>query len=316
MSLYYSAFGGRVCSDVPFPELPSADEAAADWTLRCMVKRPSQPVGRLLGKVVKGDCKVSLWSTESGYRLRHSCVGEYDISHDGSRIDWWRESDAADVMIQNDVVGRILPLIFHVRGALCLHASAVAIDRTALAFVADARVGKSTLAYSLVRAGAQLVSDDAVILETQPGVVMRRGVEHIRLRRDASERLARDGVAQRSPLDGKNVVRLGETSRVRAEELPLGGIYLLASARRGESPVRREFVQPRAATMLLMRHARMGRVLCGADGGEMLRRAASVTQQVPVYALHVARDLARINEVAEQLIEWHAHSLMATGTNG
>jgi hypothetical protein len=220
-------------------------------------------------------------------------------------------------MIQNDVVGRILPLIFHVRGALCLHASAVTMHGTAIAFVADARVGKSTLAYALVRAGAQLVSDDAVILETEPRVVMRRGVEHIRLRRDASERLVRGVRPERSPLDGKNIVQLGQASRVRVDELPLGGIYLLAPARRAEDPVRREFVPPRAATMLLMRHARMGRVLCGADGGEMLKRAASVTQQVPVYALHVARDLARIGEVAERLVEWHSESRkLATDTNG
>lgn len=319
MSHYYSAFGGRVCSDVFLPELPSTDAGAADWTLHHTEQRPPQPRGQLLGASAKGGCEVALWRTYSGYRLRHTCVGEFDISRDGASITCWRDKNVSDVQVQNDVVGRILPLVFHVQGALCLHASAVVVDGNAIAFAADPRLGKSTLAYALVRAGALLGSDDVVVVQTHPRVVMRRGVEHLRLRADVTERLACEEVSRRSALDGKDVVQFSEVSRVAEREVPLAAIYLLApfAARRRQDSVSRMRVQERAATMLLVRHARMGRVLCGTDGGEMLVRAAAVTRQVPVYALHVERDLARINQVAEHLLQWHGSRLaLATGTNG
>jgi hypothetical protein len=55
----------------------------------------------------------------------------------------------------------------------------------------------------------------------------------------------------------------------------------------------------------------------GADAGDMLVRAAAVTRQIPVYSLHIARDLAYMAQVAEQVVEWQSSSsTQATGTNG
>jgi hypothetical protein len=49
----------------------------------------------------------------------------------------------------------------------------------------------------------------------------------------------------------------------------------------------------------------------------MLVRAAAVTRQIPVYSLHIARDLAYMAQVAEQVVEWQSSSsTQATGTNG
>jgi hypothetical protein len=220
--------------------------------------------------------------------------------------------------VQNDVVGRILPLIFHERGALCLHASAVELDGRGIAFVADPKYGKSTLAYALVRAGARLVSDDVVIVET-PALTMRRGVEQLRLCADASEQLVPNQSLVRSDLDGKDVLQLALGRGVDDCRIPLRAIYLLAPfvARRHKEFAYRQSVAPRSAAMLLMRHARLGRLLCGTDGGEMMRRAAAVAREVPVYTLHVARDLARIGEAAQRLVEWHNDSVvLATGTTG
>jgi hypothetical protein len=38
----------------------------------------------------------------------------------------------------------------------------------------------------------------------------------------------------------------------------------------------------------------------------LLARAADIAGVVPVYVLHVVRDLDRIDQVAKQLFAWHA----------
>lgn len=318
MSHSYSTFGGFLASDLTLPELSPAECGAPDWTLRMSAQPLSPSHGKALGVVAKGACEIALWRTDSGYRMRHSCVGEYDITPDGTAITCWRYAGATDVAVQNDVVNRILPLLFHTHGALCLHASAVVVDGSAIVFVADARFGKSTLAYALVRAGALVASDDVAILATQPAVVMRPGVDHLRVRRDATAQLGRKGALCRSPLDGKDVLQFSTTRRVSAREISVAAVYILAPVARGsDASVLRSRIAERAATMLLMRHSRMGRMLCGADGGEMLRRAAAVARQVPVYVLHVVRDLGRIDDVACRVLKWHDQSAtLSTGTDG
>lgn len=315
---YYAAFGGVISSELSLPELSLANPGDSDWTLVRSAKLPEPAHATLLGSAIKGRCEVSLWRTDGGYRMRHSCVGDYDIARDGSLITCMRSGSAPDVSVQNDVVGRILPLVFHERGALCLHASAVELDSGGIAFVADPRYGKSTLAYALVRAGAQLVSDDVVIVET-PAATMRRGVEQLRLCSDASAHLVPNQSLLRSDLDGKDVLQFAPPRATDDGQIPLRAVYLLApfSQRRRRGIVYRQFVAPRAAALVLMRHARLGRLLCGTDGGEMLVRAAAIARAVPVYTLHVARDLSLIDEAAQQLVEWHEQSLvLATGTSG
>jgi hypothetical protein len=315
---YYTAFGGVICSEVSLPELSLANPGVSDWTLVRSDDLPEPAHATLLGSSIKGSCEVSLWKTDAGYRMRHSCVGDYDIARDGSLITCRRSGAAPDVSVQNDVVGRILPLVFHGRGALCLHASAAELDGGGIAFVADPRYGKSTLAYALVRAGARLVSDDVVIVDT-PAVTMRRGVEQLRLCADASEHLMPNQSLLRSDLDGKDVLQLAQPRGVAGGQIPLRAIYLLApfSQRGRREIVHRQLVAPRAAAMLLMRHARFGRLLCGTDGGKMLARAAAIAREVPVYTLHVARNLSRIDEAVQRLVEWHEQSIvLATGTSG
>jgi hypothetical protein len=39
---------------------------------------------------------------------------------------------------------------------------------------------------------------------------------------------------------------------------------------------------------------------------DVLERSYSIAQQVPVYRLTISRELGRIGDVAQQLIEWHS----------
>ena len=72
------------------------------------------------------------------------------------------------------------------------------------------------------------------------------------------------------------------------------------------SAVERERLDTVAATMALVMHAKLGAVLSGVESPVVLSRAADIARSVPVYALHVVRDLDRVEEVARLLCDWHA----------
>lgn len=73
------------------------------------------------------------------------------------------------------LVHLVLPLVFACRGALLLHASAVAIDGGVVAIAGASGTGKSTLAAALVGAGGRLVADDAVWITDEAGVATAVG---------------------------------------------------------------------------------------------------------------------------------------------
>jgi hypothetical protein len=65
-----------------------------------------------------------------------------------------------------------------------------------------------------------------------------------------------------------------------------------------------------SATISLVMHAKLGPVLTGAESPVVLTRAAEIARTVPVYALHVVRDLDRVAAVARTLFDWHAGDAM------
>lgn len=88
------------------------------------------------------------------------------VGRDGSdvRFEPHPEADATDVAkLRRGAVGLLLA---HLRGAIPLHGSAVAIDGRAAVFIGGTGLGKSTLAASVCDlAGASLLGDDAVTVE-------------------------------------------------------------------------------------------------------------------------------------------------------
>lgn len=92
------------------------------------------------------------------------------VNRDGTDVvfDVHPEGDVADAEKLRQ--GAVRLLLAHLRGAIPLHASAIAIDGRAVVCVGGTGVGKSTLAATLCDlAGASLLGDDAVTIERSGG---------------------------------------------------------------------------------------------------------------------------------------------------
>jgi hypothetical protein len=152
---------------------------------------------------------------------------------DGADI-WmaWREplifEDACTYL-----VGPILAFVMRLRGAACLHASAVEVEGRAIAIAGLAGAGKSTLAAALVTAGATLIAEDVVALRREEGgkLLCVPSYAGIRLWPESVELLfgRRDALPAISPTWDKRMLETTATATPRE----LAAVYFLD---RGEAP--------------------------------------------------------------------------------
>ncbi|HEX6316010.1 MAG TPA: hypothetical protein VFZ73_14165 [Gemmatimonadaceae bacterium] len=303
----YEVFGGRLRSELPLEELPMSTSASADWTLR-VVDGSLAPEGELLGTdTVFGDTQVRGFRSGDGLTLVFDDTGRFDVSADGSVITWHRPPDVVLEAAHADITSRVLALALHAGGVFALHASAVSIHGAGVAFLAPKYHGKSTLCSALVLAGARALSDDTVPVRTGDIPRLSPGLPRLRLWSDTAARLfGVDAHAAEAPR--KHVMDQLAPEQVETDTVPFRAAYVLNPVT--ELPegavAARDRLDTVAATMSLVMHAKLGPVLAGAESPVVLSRAAEIARVVPVYALHIVRDLARVDEVARQLFAWHA----------
>jgi hypothetical protein len=235
-------------------------------------------------------------------------------------ITWHPGGRAEPDLVANDVVNWAFAVALHAAGIHSLHGSAVAIDGAAIAFVADSGTGKSTLAAALVAAGAYLASDDLVAAEVcaDGTVLVRPGVPQLRLRDDAVGHVARPALAhdvdEFRAADGKRVLTGLPAERVQRASLPLRAIYVLTRGSAAQaSAAERERIGVTAAALALVRHAKLAPLLGGDELPVVLDRTAELARRVPIYSLRLARDITRLGEGVEQILEWHEEAHVRLG---
>jgi hypothetical protein len=304
----YEVFGGTLRSDLQITELPASQAAEPDWTLQVIDAASAVPDGEPLGiDTVFGETRVRGFRRADGFGLVFDDTGRFDVSADGSVITWHRPAEVVLASALSDVTSRVLALALHANGVFTLHASAVSIAGAGVAFMAPKLHGKSTLCSALVLAGGRALSDDTVPVRPGEAPQLSPGLPRLRLWTDAASRLFGLEQDESSTIQKHQMDRL-DASQVETRTVPFRAAYVLNPVE--ELPdglvAAREKLDSVAATIALVMHAKLGPVLTGAESPVILSRAADIARSVPVYALHVVRDLDRVGEVAQLLVSWHA----------
>ena len=318
-SRLYEVFGGTLRSELQIEELPDSRADAVDWTLRVVEATPAlEPDGVPLGAdTVFGETRVRGFRRSDGFGLVFDDTGRFDVSADGSVITWHRPHDVVIEAAQADITSRVLALALHAGGVFSLHASAVSIDGSGVAFLAPKHFGKSTLCSALVLAGARALSDDTV--PVRPGIQpeLAPGLPRLRLWTDTAARLF--GVSRdESRALRKHLMERLEETQIETRPVPFRAAYVLNPVTDLNTgvPASRERLDAVAATIALVMHSKLGPVLTGPESPVVLSQAADIARAVPVYGLNVIRDLERIDEVAQLLFSWHAGAGDIAGRSG
>ena len=308
----YEVFGGRLRSELDFPELPLAAEGSPSWDLR-MRSGPAKPVaGELVGRVdVDNRVTVELRRYDAGWRLAYSDTGIFEINPDGSHLDWYPGPDHDLSAARVDVLGRVLAVALHAQGILCLHGSAVAFEHGTVAFLAPKFHGKSTTALALARSGAKLVTDDCLPVELSDPPRARPGVHAVRLWRDSVDEVGHEGPLDTGP-GGKFLLTDLPVDRLMRAPTRLAALYFLTpvtDANDRTPAVERVPVHGLDASLSLLGQTKIGALLGGSEAGTLLQMASRVAELVPVYRLRVVRDFNRLDEVIEGIRALHGDLL-------
>ena len=186
------------------------------------------------------------------------------------------------------------------RGFGVLHASAVVIGDTAVAFLGDSGAGKSTVAAALCSRGHGLLADDLVTIEPSQLQIVEPLREPLRLHNDVLAALA----IVAAPLKLVD----GEKREFPAEMPPdpVGfrsvRIYVLADSHEFDQ-VRIETLESMEALYVLMRHSPAGALARLGASAVNLSALAAIARDLPVRRLVRPRKLALLANLAAAIEE-------------
>lgn len=308
MTSRYVAYGSLLESDIPLPNLPAAPTAdgAPRWRIvRESELAPMQAAKELGREPIYGDVAAVLHGHRDGLRISVGDTGSFDVGVDGI-IRAQPLETATDAFVRAHLLGRVLPTALHHEGWMPLHASAVLTREGVVAFLGPKGLGKSSLAAAMVEAGAHLVTDDTLPVEPSQPPRAWPGLQSLRLRADVRETLALDDAAI-TPHDAERAALAVGPERRSTRPHPLAALFLLAPAAddtTASGAVKIPYA-PVLAAAAITAHVKCGAMFGAGAAATMLGRAARLVHVVPVHQLVVPRDLARLPDVARQVLDWY-----------
>jgi hypothetical protein len=215
----YHAFGLTIQSGIELSSLPSASGPAENPVYIRIGEVPeSLPNARMPNKNLQASGESLLMNLPGFGRM---------FVHAGQEIRVAPSPETAPLLVRLVSLNLGLSAILHQRGALALHASAVATPGGAVLFCGNHRTGKSTLAVGLNQKGWSLLCDDKCAIIQQDGQVLALpAYPQVKLWRDAIEQLAVKAESGEKLPDIEKY-NLDLESSFHKNPIPLRAIYLL-----------------------------------------------------------------------------------------
>lgn len=287
----YTAYSLSIYSELPLPELiavPCLSNCFADVTIR---------LGRLdnVTKSNGSDCFIGQVSHVGIFLI---CQGKEIVVDPVSGVD--------EALLRTILLGPILAVLLRQRRYLVLHASSIAINGMAVAFMAESGWGKSTLAEAFHTQGYAVLTDDllAIKVDSSPPLVLP-SFPQIKLWPDAA--LSMGHTLETLPF--LHVQTAKRSHRLQQgffqDSLPLKRIYVLANGtQHAVVPL-----TPQAGFIELVRHTRAITLLKDLQfQQEHLHQCTNLLKHVSVRRLERFRSLSSLPDLV-QLVQQDLETL-------
>lgn len=223
------------------------------------------------------------------YTLRVHTLCDFMISRDGSTVECRPVAGTDPDVVSVLLSGTVTAFLWMLRGRAVLHGSAVLQGSTAVALLGQSGSGKSTVAALCCAAGAKVLSDDLVVLETSRDAVWcLGGATELRLRPGMRSvtNLWPVKPAERETGDGRTAISAPSTNDPADGRLRLGVAALLCPSPEA-AEVRLNRLHGTDAVFALMAQSRVTGLCDIGFNADLLAATAAVARHVAVVAIEV-----------------------------
>jgi hypothetical protein len=249
-----------------------------------------------------GEAVLRVWRLVGGdfYRFLYCNGHEFFINRRGTYIGarWPETSSLADASCY--VLGPILAFVLRLRGVVCLHASAVAVDGRAIAFVGPVGAGKSTIAAAFANQGYPVIADDIVALDERSQQFFAiPAYPRLRLRPATVKHFygAEDALPLLAPNNPKRAFDLlGKDHLFQPNPLPLGAIYILGAPTAIPMAPLVDSLRPVKALVSLVTNTFMNYLLNEEQRAQEFELLSRLLASVPLRSLITHSDPSRLSE--------------------
>jgi hypothetical protein len=196
--------------------------------------------------------------SEDLHWLRFPGLADYQVSPDGLEVVQHAAAGTDETTLEHLFLNQVLPLAQSLQGELVFHASAVALNGGAVAFLGHSGRGKSTLAASFAASGHAFLTDDGLQLDRRDdGYWVEPSHPSIRLWSDSREALVHADAVLSPPVQYTPKSRVLSDDQLAAcrEPMPLRRVYFLGEGQADGVVI--EPMNPREALIGLVNHSFM-----------------------------------------------------------
>jgi len=277
----YHAYGLDIRSDLHLP-LPTERTAGRSPTVRIEARSPT--------------------SDEKEYlRLSLNNGAEARIPDDNTIIV--DESAKATPLVQSFLLTNCLGILLYKRNHAVLHASAVCVGESAVAFLGYPGSGKSSLAVKMYERGHRVLTGDVLPINLQPEMPQAiPSFPRLSLSEDirASFSSSIDSVGPSDSVTNERWYAIGDG--FTHERVPLAAIYVLA--KRGTvASAKLSSLRPQKAVKRLLQHSPHAEVLDATNTVDRhFRQCTSLAREVPIKLVKRPNDLTAVDDVVDTVV--------------
>lgn len=165
----YLIFDTPIECDIALPELKATEAGKPCFHIQRGIfeqENPNETKWHYDWQNEDGSFNIRFGYLGNRHMLGFPALADFSISLGDRIIRYYLDPDIAPESLRHLLLDQVLPRSFGQLGKLILHASAVKLQNgKGIAFLGESGWGKSTLASSFLASGAQLFSDDCIMVE-------------------------------------------------------------------------------------------------------------------------------------------------------
>jgi hypothetical protein len=247
------------------------------------------------------------------YRFNYADATEFLVDCAGTEVwaDWSAPLTLEDTSTY--LLGPVMGFVMLLRGIVCLHASAIAVDGKAIALLGPAGSGKSTTAAAFSERGYSILAEDVVTLDDRgEQFLVRPGYPCIRLWPASVKALygSENHLPKLTPNWDKCYLDLTERA-FSAEPLPLAAIYHLRERRHDAVAPFVETLDRSEGLLSLIANTYATKLMDKQMRAREFKLLTRVLNNVPLRRVTPHADPARIPELCDTILSDFRHGSVA-----